>query len=333
MSGGDPVPLLAVERLSLQFRTFDGFYHALDEVGFTLAAGETLGIVGETGCGKSVLAKSIMRLLPSPPALYPSGAIRWQGEDVLQASARRLQRLRGLQIGMVFQDPMTFLDPLYTVGDQLCEVIRQHDRVVGRDHTRPGARDRAIALFGQLHLPEPERVFASYPHQLSGGMRQRVLIAMALSGRPQLLIADEPTTALDVTVQAQILQLISALVGEMSLSIMLISHDLGVIGAVARRIIVMYAGTIVEDGPAEQVLSRPLHPYTQGLLHAVPRLSGGMRPRGIAGQIPDLLHPPVGCRFRARCAAATEACARERPVLRRLAPAHSVACHNVEMAR
>jgi peptide/nickel transport system ATP-binding protein len=326
-------PLLAVRDLSLDFSTFDGRYHALDRVDFALTAGETVGIVGETGCGKSVLAKSILGLLPKPPAIYPHGAILWQGEDMLLASPRRLRRLRGLQVGMVFQDPMTFLDPLYRVGFQLGEVIRQHARLAGAGHSARQVRDRALELLTSLQLPEPERVLDSYPHQLSGGMRQRVLIAMALSGKPQLLIADEPTTALDVTVQAEILRLIAALVRERGLSVILISHDLGVVGAVCRRVIVMYAGTIVEDAPAADTLTHPLHPYSGGLLRATPRLHGDGAPRGIPGHIPDLLHPPSGCRFRARCPVASDRCVVERPELREIRPAHRVACHHPGVVR
>ncbi len=321
------VPLLAIRDLSLDFNTFDGRYNALDRVDFALAAGETLGIVGETGCGKSVLAKSILRLLPTPPAIYPHGAILWEGEDLLVASPRRLRRLRGQQVGIVFQDPMTFLDPLYRVGFQLGEVIRQHGRIAGIPRSARQVRDRALGLLADLQLPEPDRVLDSYPHQLSGGMRQRVLIAMALSGNPKLLIADEPTTALDVIVQLQILRLIAALVQEMELGIILISHDLGVIGAICRRVIVMYAGTIVEDAPVADALTRPLHPYSAGLLRATPRMRGDRVPHSIPGQIPDLLHPPSGCRFRTRCPAASDRCARERPELREIRPAHHVACH------
>jgi oligopeptide/dipeptide ABC transporter ATP-binding protein len=324
-------PLLAIEDLSLGFRTFDGLYQALHHVGLTVASGETVGVVGETGCGKSVLAKSVLRLLPAPPAVYSSGAIRWQGEDVLRAPARRLRTLRGLEIGMIFQDPMTFLDPLYTVGDQLTEVMRGHARVRGDRRSAAATRQEAIAMLRRLDLPAPDRTFDSYPHQLSGGMRQRVLIAMALSGRPRLLIADEPTTALDVTVQAQILRLLSELVSEFGVAVILISHDLGVVAALCERIVVMYAGTIVEDAPAAELLRGPLHPYTRGLLEAVPRLRGGqVGLRGIPGQIPNLLAPPPGCRFAPRCVHAGGICNAEAPKLRRLGSGRAVACHYAE---
>jgi len=326
------VPLLEVRKLSLQFRTFDGVYQALDRVDLDVAAGDTVGIVGETGCGKSVLAKSVLGLLPSPPAHYPGGEIRWRGANILGAPESRLREVRGLQVAMVFQDPMTFLDPLYTVGDQVREVVRQHDRVRHARRGKAEIRRGVIELFARLGLRDAGRVYDMYPHQLSGGMRQRVLIAMALSGQPQLLIADEPTTALDVTVQGQILRLLQTLVEEMSLAIVLISHDLGVVTSICRRVVVMYAGTVVETAAASDLLTAPLHPYTRGLLSAVPRLADTAGTlRGIPGQIPNLLAPPAGCRFAPRCPTATSLCQRERPELR-IIGGSAVACHHAGAA-
>ncbi|WP_108663197.1 ABC transporter ATP-binding protein [Acuticoccus kandeliae] len=335
MSAGSPIatpadggPLLAIEELSLAFDGYHGTYHALDRVSLTIREGETVGLVGETGCGKSVLAKSVLRLLPES-ARYPTGAIRWHGgEDIMTMSKRRLRSLRALEVAFVFQDPMTFLDPLFTIGDQLTEIMKTHDSLSGARRTGRQRREAAIALLERMMLPDGARVMASYPHELSGGMRQRVLIAMALSGGAKLLIADEPTTALDVTVQRRILSLIADLVRDLGLSVLLISHDLGVVKTVCRRIAVMYAGRIVEDGPAETVLGAPSHPYTAGLLAAAPRLDAEKRTlASIPGQIPDLLRPPPGCRFAPRCARALDRCRRDVPPL--AGPgARAVACHN-----
>ncbi len=329
-----PPPLLSVQDLRLEFDTFDGAYRALDGVSFDLAAGESLGIVGETGCGKSVTAKSILGLLPAPPARIASGRILYRGEDLIAAGEARLRALRGVEIAMIFQDPMTYLNPVFTVGQQLVDAILAHQR--GRPATGGGsgggrlgrrqARAHGIELLRRVHLPNPERQMDAYPHQLSGGMRQRVLIAQALSGNPRLLIADEPTTALDVTIQAQILDLIAELMEDLDLSVIMISHDLGVVATLCRRVIVMYAGQVVEDAAVARLFSAPGHPYTRGLLRAVPhpgRRAAALA--GIPGTLPNLYEPPPGCRFQHRCAHVMPACAGGAP-LRERGPGQRVAC-------
>ena len=322
-------PLLSVRDFELAFDTFDGVYRAIDRVSFDLAPGESLGIVGETGCGKSVTAKSILGLVPSPPARVTGGEILYCGEDLLTAREDRLRALRGVEIAMIFQDPMTYLNPVFTIGQQLVDVILAHQRVrpAGERLSRREARDHAIEMLAKVHLPNPDRQMEAYPHQLSGGMRQRVLIAQALSGNPRLLIADEPTTALDVTIQAQILDLIAELMEDLHLSVIMISHDLGVVASLCRRVIVMYAGQIVEDASVPQLFDSPGHPYTRGLLNAVPHPG---RPAselaGIAGTLPNLYDPPPGCRFQGRCPHAMSACATMPPPIR-LADDQHVACH------
>ncbi len=322
--------LLAITDYRLAFDSFDGTAQVLDGVSLQLAAGETLGIVGETGCGKSVLARSLLRLNPAPPARVVSGSIQFEGTDILTLSEREMRRLRGRRIAMVFQDPVSYLNPLLAIGPQMTDALRgQHAAAREAQPSRAEARARAAALLASVGLAEPERLLASHPHQLSGGMRQRVLIAMALAGNPALLVADEPTTALDVTVQAQVLALIAGLVRDRGLALLLISHDLGVIAASCARVAVMYAGTIVEEAATATLLRGPRHPYAQGLLAAVPDLDRpDHRPRGIAGSIPNLLRPPPGCRFHPRCALATERCRVEKPLLRQVAPGHNVACHH-----
>jgi oligopeptide/dipeptide ABC transporter ATP-binding protein len=321
-------PLLSVRDVRLAFDTFDGVYQAIDGISFDLAPGESLGIVGETGCGKSVTAKAILGLLPSPPARIEGGSILFDGEDLLRAGEARLRQIRGNDIAMIFQDPMTYLNPVFTVGVQLVDVILAHQRVrpPADRLNRAQARDHAVDMLRRVHLPNPGRQLDSYPHQLSGGMRQRVLIAMALSGHPRLLIADEPTTALDVTIQAQILDLIGELRSEFGLSVIMISHDLGVVATVCDRVVVMYAGQVVEDAVVARLFDRPAHPYTRGLLAAVPHPG---RPAaslaGIPGTLPNLLDPPAGCRFRARCALAADDC-RRRPPPVRLAAGHAASC-------
>ena len=321
-------PLISFQNFSLEFDTFDGVYKALDGIDIDLNRGESLGIVGETGCGKSVMAKSLLRLLPSPPARARSGKIMFDGEDLLTISERRMREIRGIDISMIFQDPMTYLNPVFTVGQQLVDVIMAHQRVNPADEkiSRAEAKAHAIDLLRMVHLPNPERQFDSYPHQLSGGMRQRVLIAQALSGRPRVLVADEPTTALDVTIQAQILDLIKALISEFGLSMILITHDLGVVATICSRVVVMYAGQVVENATVEELFDHPKHPYTRGLLAAVPHPGRQVSNlSGIPGSLPNLLAPPAGCRFQERCTLASAQCG-ERPPWVRFSDRHAAAC-------
>jgi oligopeptide/dipeptide ABC transporter ATP-binding protein len=322
--------LLEIQDYRLAFDTFDGTLHVLDGIDLVLDAGETLGIVGETGCGKSVLARSLLRLNESPPARVVSGAIRFEGENVLALPERAMRRLRGHRISMIFQDPATYLNPLLAIGTQMEDAIRGQEKALGSPkRPRAALHAQAAELLASVGLPEPRRLLASHPHQLSGGMRQRVLIAMALAGNPALLVADEPTTALDVTVQAQVLSLIASLVAERGLALMLISHDLGVVAASCARVAVMYSGSVIEEAATTDLLADPRHPYAQGLIAAVPDLDNpAHKPRGIPGSIPNLLSPPGGCRFHPRCALATEVCRSTKPPLRELAPGHRVACHH-----
>ncbi len=322
--------LLEIEDYRLSFDTFDGTAQVLDGIDLTLEAGATLGIVGETGCGKSVLARSLLGLNPMPPARVVSGAIRFRGDDILRLPERGMRRLRGRSIAMIFQDPASYLNPLLAIGTQMEDAIRGQDAAAGaRQRPRSAARALAADLLGAVGLPEPARLLDSHPHMLSGGMRQRVLIAMALAGEPALLVADEPTTALDVTVQAQVLALIARLVAERGLALMLITHDLGVVAASCARVAVMYAGTVVEEAPTGALLARPLHPYSRGLIAAVPDLDRPEhRPQGIAGSIPGLIAPPSGCRFLPRCPAATDRCRSEKPLMRDILPGRAVACHH-----
>jgi oligopeptide/dipeptide ABC transporter ATP-binding protein len=322
----DAPVLLSIEDYRLEFDTFDGAYQVLDGISLALHEGESLGVVGETGCGKSVLAKSVMGLLPSPPARVRSGRILFEGQDVLKHSAADWQRLRGHRVAMIFQDPMTYLNPVFSIGRQLGDVLRALQPM-----GKAAVRARSIELLEQVRLPDAEHLLDRYPHQLSGGMRQRVLIAMALCGTPRLLIADEPTTALDVTIQAQVLALMRELMQQRGLALIFISHDIGAVSAVCQRLAVMYAGTVVEDAPTAQLLARPLHPYSRGLLAALPDIDHPERHlSGISGSIPNLLQPPSGCRFHPRCPLASETCRQSAPRLRRIEPQHTVACHHVE---
>ncbi|MES2712786.1 MAG: ABC transporter ATP-binding protein [Pseudomonadota bacterium] len=315
--------MIEIENFRLAFDGFEGRAHVLDGIDIRIEAGESVGIVGESGCGKSVLARSLLRLNPSPPARVVSGAIRFEGQDVLAMDRAALRRLRGGTIGMVFQDPVTYLNPVFTIGRQMEEVLRAHEPQL----SRAARRDRCVELLEAVRLPQAGALLGRYPHELSGGMRQRVLIAEALAGKPRVLIADEPTTALDVTIQRQVLELIADLVERLGLTLVLISHDLGVIGAVCRRILVMYAGHVVEDAPAEELFRAPRHPYTRGLLAAMPDLRRpGHMPSGIPGSIPDLRTPPTGCRFHPRCMMAEAVCRATKPVLLG-GDGHAVACH------
>ena len=301
-------PLLSVRDLRTSFYTDQGIARAVDGVSFDVHAGETLGIVGESGCGKTVTSLSIMGLLPQPPAKIEDGSsIRFLEGELVGADVRRIRALRGNEIAMIFQEPMSSLNPVYTVGNQIVEVIRLH-----RGMDRKAARQEAVRLLAEVGISNPEQRVDEYPHQLSGGMRQRVMIAMALSCEPKLLIADEPTTALDVTIQAQILELLAELRGRHGMAVMLITHDLGVVAEVCDRVVVMYAGQIVESGTVHEIFADPKHPYTRGLLDSLPSVDDpGQRLESIPGTVPSPTSWPAGCRFEARCSRAAEGC--ERP--------------------
>ena len=302
--------LLKVKDLEVEFRTYAGRVRAVRKVSFDLGAGEVLAIVGESGCGKSVTAQSIMRLIPSPPGKISGGSILFSGEEILTKTEQQMQKLRGNAISIIFQDSMTSLNPVLSVRSQITEILRIHKKM-----TQAQANARGIELLSLVGIPEPKARMKAYPHELSGGMRQRVLIAMALACDPQLLIADEPTTALDVTIQAQIIEVLKDIRRELNTAIILITHDLGVVAGLADRVIVMYAGNLVEQGTVDQVLCQPLHPYTWGLLRSLPRLNMGPEDklRPIWGQPPDLLLPLDRCPFLPRCEHAMAICANEQP--------------------
>jgi oligopeptide transport system ATP-binding protein len=307
------VQLLRVNNLKVQFKTDDGLVKAVDGVSFSIAPGETLGIVGESGSGKSVTNLAVMGLVPQPPGRVTSGTALFGGADLLRLGTRQLSAIRGRRIAMIFQDPMTSLNPFLSIQQQMTEVTRLH-----LGHTRKEARRHAVAMLERVGIAAPERRISDYPHELSGGMRQRVMIAMALSCKPELLIADEPTTALDVTIQAQILELMKQLQREEGTAIILVTHDLGVIANMCPRVAVMYAGRFVEEAPVDELFHDPGHPYTVGLLKSIPRLDAGMGAEltPIEGQPPDLAHLPEGCPFRPRCPLAVEQCAVEIPPLK-----------------
>jgi len=316
--------LLEIRGLKTHFATDEGMVHAVDGVDLAIDRGETLGVVGESGCGKSVTALSVMKLLAMPPARIVAGEILWRGRDLVPLPQDAMRAIRSKEIAMVFQEPMTSLNPVYTVGEQIAEVLRLHEGL-----GRRAAFDRAIEMLRLVHIPHPERRARDYPHQFSGGMRQRVMIAMALSCNPQLLIADEPTTALDVTIQAQILDLLGELKAKMGMAVMLITHAMGVIAETAQRVAVMYAGKVVEEASVQELFSAPHHPYTQGLIRSIPRIDLAavhkQRLETIRGVVPSLLEPAPGCRFAPRCPHARAAC-RETPPLREIRPGHKVAC-------
>ena len=317
------MPLLEVNGLRTSFRLEDGREaRAVDGASFSLEAGRTLGLVGESGSGKSVTALSIMGLVAQPPGRIAGGEILFEGEDLLKARPERLRELRGSRIAMVFQEPMTSLNPAFTIGEQISEVLLAHKKV-GREE----ARKQAIEMLRQVRMPSPEARYGEHPHRLSGGMRQRAMIAMALACRPKLLICDEPTTALDVTVQAQILELMRTLRDETGTAILLITHALGVVAEIADEVAVMYAGRIVERAPAAELFSEPQHPYTIGLLGSMPRLAAlGARLAAIEGQVPDPAAPLDGCRFRPRCPFAIAWCEEREPRLEALSEKHHAAC-------
>jgi peptide/nickel transport system ATP-binding protein len=319
-------PLLEVADLRTWFFTRDGIVRAVDGVSFHVTPGETLAIVGESGCGKSVTALSVLRLIPSPPGRIVSGKIRFAGRDLLDLSEAHMREVRGNEISMIFQEPMTSLNPVLTIGRQIAETLTLHQGL-----SRAKALARAVDMLRVVHIPEAERRIAEYPHQLSGGMRQRVMIAMALACNPKLLIADEPTTALDVTIQAQILDLMRELKQKIDAAIVLITHDLGVVAEMAQRVVVMYAGKKAEEAPVGPLFRRPLHPYTKGLLNSVPRLgatlAGDRAPLAeIPGTVPSLKETIAGCPFEARCTFATDLCRREMPQFEEKEPGHFAAC-------
>ena len=320
-------PLLEVQNLQTHFGTVDGVVRAVEGVSFHINAGETLGVVGESGCGKSVTAMSILRLISTPPGKM-AGKILFKGTNLLELSEPEMQAIRGNDISMIFQEPMTSLNPVLTVGRQIGETVMLHEGVSARD-----AEQRAVEMLTLVGIPAPGRRVREYPHQLSGGMRQRVMIAMALACSPQLLVADEPTTALDVTIQAQILELMRDLKTRVGAAIMLITHDLGVVAEMAQRVIVMYAGRKVEEGTAEEIFLNPLHPYTRGLMGSMPKLGSSLHETGrsklteIQGQVPSLRKPIIGCAFAGRCPNVTDVCRQMAPAIEEKAPKHLVACH------
>jgi peptide/nickel transport system ATP-binding protein len=317
--------LLEVRGLKTHFKTDDGMVQAVDGIDLYVDEGETLGVVGESGCGKSVTAFTIMGLVPIPPARIVAGEILWRGKDLLKATPAEMRAIRAKEIAMVFQEPMTSLNPVYAVGEQIAESVRLHMKA-----SRRAAMDRAIEMLDLVRIPNAKRRVNDFPHQFSGGMRQRVMIAMALSCNPRLLIADEPTTALDVTIQAQILDLLGDLQSKMGMAVMLITHAMGVIAEVADRVMVMYAGKVVEEAPVGELFAAPRHPYTQGLIRSIPRIDLSavqkIRLEAIKGTVPSLLGPPPGCRFAPRCPHAMPVCTEAIPALKEVSPGHRVAC-------
>ena len=318
--------LLDIRGLRTQFFTDDGLARAVDGVSYSLEKGETVGVVGESGCGKSVTALSVLRLIPDPPGKIVEGEILFEGTDLLQLSAADMRRIRGNDISMIFQEPMTSLNPVFTIGNQITEAVRLHQGLNKKD-----ALAKAVEALKLVGIPVPERRVHEYPHQLSGGMRQRAMIAMALSCNPKVLIADEPTTALDVTIEAQILDLMRTLQEELGTAIIMITHDLGVIADISRKVVVMYAGKIVEQAPVERIFASPNHPYTQGLLQSLPRVdkdaSGAkQRLQEIPGIVPSLLNLPTGCKFASRCPSVMPQCKEQEPPLEPVATDHYSAC-------
>ncbi len=318
-------PLLHIKGLKTHFATDNGMVQAVDGVDIRIGRGETVGVVGESGCGKTVTAMSVLKLIAMPPGRIVSGQILWQGRDLVPLTPRELDSVRAKEIAIVFQEPMTSLNPVYTVGEQIAEVVRRHEGL-----GKKAALEKTVEMLKLVQIPNPQRRVHDYPHQFSGGMRQRVMIAMALACNPKLLIADEPTTALDVTIQAQILDLLQDLKQRIGMAIMLITHAMGVVAETTQRVVVMYAGKVVEEAPVNRLFANPRHPYTQGLIRSIPRIdrAGGAKQRleAIGGVVPSLLNPPAGCRFAARCKFATDLCRLAEPPLKEVEPGHKVAC-------
>ena len=318
--------LLQIEALKTYFYTFEGIAKAVDDVSFSLNRGEVLGIVGESGCGKSVTAQSIMRLIPEPPGKIIHGNIIFDGTDIVRLAMDQMRSIRGNRISMIFQEPMTSLNPVYTIGNQISEMFMLHEKCSKRE-----SWSRSIEMLKKVQIPAPEKRVYEYPHQLSGGMRQRAMIAMALACNPEILIADEPTTALDVTIQAQILELMMQLKADYDTAIMMITHDLGVIAEIAERIVVMYAGKVVEEGQAVAIFEDPKHPYTQGLLKSIPKLGersrhGRQRLKEISGIVPSLYELPPGCSFFPRCPDSLTVCKKKPPKMIDTGGGHQVRC-------
>jgi peptide/nickel transport system ATP-binding protein len=319
------MPLLDIQGLKTHFKTDDGWLHAVDGVDIAIETGQTVCVVGESGCGKSVTAKTVMKLIDMPPGKIVAGKVLWQGRDLVPASAEEMQKIRAKEIAMIFQEPMTSLNPVFTIGEQIAESVRLHEGL-----SKKAALDRAVEMLKLVNIPTPERRVNDYPHQFSGGMRQRVMIAIALACNPKLLIADEPTTALDVTIQAQILDLIADLKGRFGMAVMLITHAMGVVAEVAQKVVVMYAGKVVEEAPVNELFGNPKHPYTQGLIRSIPRIDTAathkVRLEAIPGTVPKLIEPAAGCRFAGRCKHVTPQCSAATPPLVEVAPGHKVAC-------
>jgi peptide/nickel transport system ATP-binding protein len=317
--------LLEIKGLKTHFFTDEGVVRAVDGIDLYVNKGETLGIVGESGCGKTVTALSVMKLIPMPPGRIVEGQMLYEGRDLVTLPPGQMRKVRGKEISMVFQEPMTSLNPVFTIGEQIAEAIRLHEGL-----GRRAAMDKTVEMLKLVHMANPERRVKEYPHQLSGGMRQRVMIAMALSCNPKLLIADEPTTALDVTIQAQILDLLNELKSKIGMAVMLITHDMGVIAETAQRVMVMYAGKVVEEAPVKELFKEPLHPYTQGLLRSIPRIdlaaTKKQRLEAIPGVVPSLLDLPPGCRFAPRCQFVKPMYMEKEPPLKEVRPGHKVAC-------
>ena len=317
--------LLDIQGLETHFKTDDGWLHAVDGVDLSIDAGETVCVVGESGCGKSVTALTVLKLIAMPPGRIVAGRVLWRGRDLVPLPDAAMRSIRAKEISIIFQEPMTSLNPVYSVGEQIAESVRLHEGL-----SRRAAMDRAVEMLALVNIPTPARRVRDYPHQFSGGMRQRVMIAIALACRPQLLIADEPTTALDVTIQAQILDLLAGLKDQFGMAILLITHAMGVVAEVAQRVVVMYAGKVVEEAPVAELFARPLHPYTQGLIRSIPRIDTAaihkVRLEAIPGTVPKLIEPAEGCRFAARCKHAMSACVTATPPLVEVAPGHKAAC-------
>ena len=323
--GANMTALLDIRGLKTHFKTDDGWLHAVDGVDIRIERGETVGVVGESGCGKSVTAKTVMKLIDMPPGRIVAGQVLWKGRDLVPLPPAAMQKIRAKEISIIFQEPMTSLNPVFTVGEQIAESLRLHEGLSRRE-----ALNRAVEMLKLVRIPTPERRIQDYPHQFSGGMRQRVMIAIALACKPQLVIADEPTTALDVTIQAQILDLLQRLKDEMGMAVMLITHAMGVVAEVAQRVVVMYAGKVVEQAPVRELFAHPRHPYTQGLIRSIPRIdldaTHKTRLEAIPGTVPKLIEPAEGCRFAARCKHALPQCWQATPPLREVAGGHRVAC-------